>query len=61
MIKLKQSFLYNFQGSLSFETLKELKSKMTSKKVANGHEKSRINYFVKSGLLRSYSNCEKMK
>ncbi len=62
------SFLDNFsQGSLTPATLQELKAKIRTKQVAKGEillrkgEKPGKNYFVKSGLLRSYTVDEKGK
>ncbi|HSC53279.1 MAG TPA: Crp/Fnr family transcriptional regulator [Phnomibacter sp.] len=63
-----KSFLDNFsKDSLTPEELQKLKSKIRTKKVAKGEillrkgEKSGSSYFVRSGLLRSYTIDEKGK
>ncbi len=63
-----QSFLDNFsQDAMTPEILQKLKSGIIIKQVVKGQmllrrgEKSWKNYFVKSGLLRSYSIDEKGK
>lgn len=63
-----QSFLDNFpRDAVAPEILEGLKSRITTKQVLKGQillrrgDKSRKHYFVRSGLLRSYSVDEKGK